>query len=352
MIDYTGLTVFIGIDVHKRTYSLTAVHEGSIVKRATLTANHEELISFIFKFFKGAKIITAYEAGFCGFSLHRSLIKHGIENHIINPSSIEVKARERTKTDKRDSEKLATQLYAGRLKGIHVPSLSREKQREITRLRKSYIEMRSVISRQLKMFLYRHNLIEPDDRRRVSKKWFESFESKVSYSEELKFAFNEQSKSWIYYDNKINEIDLLLKEQAKNDCFIHEIYRSAPGIGNTAARIFSNELGDLSQFSSQKKLYSFTGLTPMEFSSGDHQRLGHISRQSRSDLRRLLIECAWTAVRVDPNLQELFEQIARRRGCRKAIVGIARRLIGRIRACFLHNTTYGKLVENVVERVV
>ena len=96
----------------------------------------------------------------------------------------------------------------------------------------------------------------------------------------------------------------------------------------------------MSQFSNEKKLFSYLGLTPVEYSSGEHTRLGPISRQGRATLRHLLTEAAWTAIRHDVNLHDIFQRIAKRRGKKRAIIAVARRLAGRIRACILNGVFY------------
>jgi transposase len=139
---------------------------------------------------------------------------------------------------------------------------------------------------------------------------------------------------------KVKEIDKELAKQAENESEIDNIYKSAPGIGTLSARILANELGNMKQFSSEKKLFSFTGLTPMEYSSGDKKYLGCISRQGRPVLRKILIEAAWVAINKDKKLGNIFETIAKRAGKKRAIVAIARRLIGYIRACVSKGEKY------------
>ena len=97
--------------------------------------------------------------------------------------------------------------------------------------------------------------------------------------------------------------------------------------------------GDMTRFANERALFSYTGLTPSEYSSGAAIRRGHISRQGVSRLRHVLVETAWRALPRDPALQEIFDRIAATRGKQRAIVAMARRLIGRIRACFRHGTT-------------
>jgi len=78
--DYTGKTIFVGIDVHKKTYSVSVVSDGVLVKRDTMSADRKRLVSYLKKYFSEATIKSAYEAGFSGFGLHRYLIDNGIEN--------------------------------------------------------------------------------------------------------------------------------------------------------------------------------------------------------------------------------------------------------------------------------
>ena len=128
-MSYQNQDVYIGIDVHKRTYSLCCLCEKVKVKRATIPADPGKLLEFFRKFFAGARLHTAYEAGFSGFVLHRFLAKNDIDSIVVNPASIEVAARDKVKTDKRDALKIATQLEAGRLKGILIPSEEQERRR-------------------------------------------------------------------------------------------------------------------------------------------------------------------------------------------------------------------------------
>ena len=74
------------------------------------------------KYFQGGRIRTVYETGFSGFVLHRELVKQGINNIVVHAAGVEVAVNNRVKTDKRDAQKLAALLEAGRLKGIGIPT--------------------------------------------------------------------------------------------------------------------------------------------------------------------------------------------------------------------------------------
>ena len=84
--DYSGKNVYMGIDVHKKTYVCVTVCEGDIVKKDSMPADPSTLIRYIKNQFKATNIETAYEAGFSGFHLHRELTASGIKNQVIHSS--------------------------------------------------------------------------------------------------------------------------------------------------------------------------------------------------------------------------------------------------------------------------
>lgn len=339
MKDYTGKTIYLGIDVHKKTYAVTAICEGVVIKKATLQANPEGLVSFCKKFFPKATIESAYEAGFSGFYLHRILEKNNIKNLVVHAAGIEVAIGDRVKTDKRDSLKIAVQLAAHRLKGIHVPSEEREEQRVITRARTMIVEHRTSVGSQIKALLHQQGLITPTDKSKICPKWIENLK-KLPIREGFRYVLNHLVDLWLTLTKKIQEINIEIAKQATCDTELEAVYRSAPGIGPLGSRILANELKDMSHFENERQLFSYTGLTPSEHSSGGYVRRGHISRQGNVHVRRIAVLAAWMAIRKDPYLKMIFDRIAKKAGSKKAIVAIARKLLGRIRACLRQGCLY------------
>jgi transposase len=104
---------------------------------------------------------------------------------------------------------------------------------------------------------------------------------------------------------------------------------------------FLLELHDMLHFSSAEKFCSYLGLTPSQYSSGENVRLGHITREGNSHLRRVLVESAWTVIRHDPILKEKYDRIkARGTNGKKAIVATARSLAIRLRHCIINKEDY------------
>ena len=337
MRDYTNKIIYLGIDVHKKSYSVTAICEGEIVKSDRLKGHPDILLNYCKRFYPDSKIISAYEAGFCGFYLHRFLVINGIENKVVHPASIEVGSRDRVKTDKRDSLKIATQLSVGRLKGIYVPSVDQEYKRLVTRSRDTLKKKRTRVSCQIKSLLNLFGLIPGDSNQKISAKLIQNF-FVLNCHPDLKFSLEILCNEWVDLTSKIKKVDAYLKTQNSGNLF--DIYTSLPGIGVTSAKILINELGDMSQFFNEGCLFSYLGLTPSQYSSGEAKRLGHISHQGKSIFRKILVQAAWVAIRYDDSLADYHGKLANRVGSKRAIIAVARKLIGIARACIRDKTLY------------
>ncbi|MGK5086606.1 IS110 family transposase [Bdellovibrionota bacterium FG-2] len=340
-ISYKGKKVYVGIDVHLKTYSITVRCDGEIVHRVTMEASPTGVVTFLKRSFGDAeRIYIVYEAGFSGFVLHRALVEGGIHNIVVNAASVEVAANDRVKTDRRDSKKLAEQLEVGRLNPVFVPDRAQELRRQLTRTREQVVETRGRVARQIKSKLHYFGLITCNTPKRILSNRILKEIQNMKLPEELADSLNLLIEQWRFLTLQLVELRKKFKEQSKKDLRLESVYRSVPGIGAVGARILSNEMGDLAKrFNNERELFKFTGLTPSEFSSGESVRRGHITHQGPPRIRHILIE-AWFAIGKDPALKAMFEKIAGRRGRKIAIIAIARKLIGRIRACFRQEVTY------------
>ena len=328
------------MDVHKKSYALSAYCQGQIVKTARTPADPKTVTQSLKRWFPSAHLYSVYEAGFSGYSLHRTLCHEGIKNIVVNPASLEIAVKDRVKTDRLDSRKLGEQLSMGRLKGIYIPEEKEELRRQITRTRRQVVIQIQRVSNQIKGKLFYFGVISGEDDRKVSERYIKELEGK-KFPEELKFSLGVLIKQWRMLREQLKEIETEMMAQSFEDGEVEEIYRSVPGVGAVVARVLSNELGDLSKrFSNNKSLYKYMGLTPGEYSSGEKSRRGSIDRQGSGYIRSLLVQAAWRVIEEDKALRDSFERIAQTRGKKRAIVAIARKLIGRIRACFCKKMLY------------
>jgi transposase len=182
-------------------------------------------------------------------------------------------------------------------------------------------------------------LIPYDHVKVVSEKWINSLAT-LPMSDEIRYVVDQYAAMWLQLTTKIKAIEQQMATQAKNDGSLEIVYRSVPGIGATSARVLANELSDTMQFDNERQLFSYVGLTPSEHSSGEHVRQGHITKQGKAVVRKILVQAAWKAITKDPALQAVYDRISQRAGGKRAIVAVARRMIGRIRSCFRTGTLY------------
>jgi transposase len=339
--DYTGHTIFIGVDVHKRNYVVAVVLEGTVARKFSMEAKPSNLTNYIKKNFNEAnEVRTVYEAGFCGFGLHRMLKNAGFSSIVVNPASINIEANNRVKTDKKDAVKLAMELYYNRLRPIYVPNELQEAHRILLRTREQISKQRAKVANQIKSKLTYLGKIECCETRKISIKYIKELKTRLrNLPDEIVFSMDLLFDNWIFLTRKLFSIRRRIRSAAKKSN-IEPIYRSVPGIGEISSQYLIAELGNMSRFKNEKQLFSYTGLTPCEYSSGDKVRRGNISRQGPPRLRNLMVEAAWRAIRDDPSLKKMYENISIRRGGNRAIVAIARKLIGRIRSCLKQNTFY------------
>jgi transposase len=335
-LSYEGEKVSIGIDVHKNHYTVCCMVRSEVVHKVTMPPSGLKLLEFIRSRFAGAEVKTAYEAGFSGFNLHRVLESGGVTNLVVHAGSIEVAVRDRVKTDRRDSLKLASLLECGRLKGIRVPSIEEEKSRLLHRTREQLVRDRSRTANRIKMKLYQFGLDVP---KVITLQNLEKIVESNDQGIELDYSLRKFISIWKSLNKDIREVNLLqTKRFEANNLF--KIYRSIPGYGLQTACMLLTELGNMSQFRNERGLFSFLGLTPTERSSGEKEIKGHISRQGSSRLRGVLVEAAWSAVKNDLYWKNEYQKRAVRIGGKRAIVSIARRLVGVARALSLKGQLY------------
>jgi transposase len=99
-----------------------------------------------------------------------------------------------------------------------------------------------------------------------------------------------------------------------------------PGVGPLTAMAFVLIIGKAERFQCGKQVASYLGLVPLEDSSGNRRRLGHITKQGSSMLRFLLVEAAQATVRSLPEWRRRYSHLMMRRGRKIAKVAMARRL--------------------------
>lgn len=344
--DFTGQEIYVGIDAHKKQWTVTIRSEFLEHKTFVQPADSKTLAGYLKKNFPGAKYKSVYEAGFCGYSVHRALTAEGIENIIVNPADVPTTNKERkTKQDKVDSRKLCRALADGVLTGNYVPKESEAEMKEAVRQVKILTFDLTRFKNRIKSKLDRNGIVIPPDYEACSKCWSKSFINWLGTVELVTELGTVGLKLQIEGLKQITELRKKLRKTAEKH--VAQVYpeeisllTSINGVGKMASILFLSEVGDTSRFSSFEKLCSFVGLVPNTYSSGEKERTGRMTKRKNRYLQPVLVQCAWKAVGSDPALMSAYGEFKKRMPSTRAIVKITRKLLGRIRHVLLTKEPY------------
>ena len=134
-------------------------------------------------------------------------------------------------------------------------------------------------------------------------------------------------------------------EQEAEKCPEAKRLQAHPGVGALTALAFVLIIGRAERFRCGKQIASYLGLVPLEESSGNRRRLGHITKQGNSLLRFLLVEAAQVTVRSDPEWRSKYFHLMMRRGRKTAKVAKARRLAIRLYWMWRREWNYEQFVK-------
>ena len=340
-INVNGKTVNVGIDVHKVSWHVTALVEGVIVESATIKPCYRVLKKLLARF-AGGTLRIAYEAGPTGFSLYDDLTADGMDCIVVPPSLIPVESGNRVKTDKRDSKKLAQYLENNRLKKVYVLSKQARAHRQFVRTRRQLSDHRTDVMRQIKSLLLFHGIPSPVGNKRFWTRPVLGALRSITPDEYVSRSLNTLIDLYEYLTQQVKHLTRAVHSLARTERYARrvELLTSIPGVGILSAMEVLVELQDVTRFATADQIAAFLGLTPSQYSSGQHVRMGKITHAGNHRLRTRMVECSWIAIKKDPFLHKTYEEIKKRRGAKRAIVAVSRKLIIRIRRILLDGVTY------------
>jgi len=347
IISFKGQKIFIGIDVHKKSWTITLIVDDVVYKTFTHDPDAQQLYKYLQKNFPDGSYYSVYEAGFCGFSVHRSLEQCGIKNIIVNPADVPTTDKDkRQKEDRRDSRKLARSLRNEELEGIYIMSQNMEELRSLVRYRKSVVSELGKHKNRIKSLLYFRGVKVPRELDTASKYWSGKFiewlKGIEAATDHGNIVLEEILDTVTFLRAKLLKINRQFRSlDVKSDYApIIKRLRSVPGIGLITALTFLSELENIKRFKGLDKLSSYVGLIPTSNSSGEKEIIGRITRRANKPLRASLIEAAWVAIRHDPALTLKYCELRSRMEPNEAIVRIAKKLLNRIRYVLLNEQEY------------
>lgn len=335
--------LYIGIDVHKKSWSFhyqTDLFDG---KTITQPANPNTLIEWVQKHYPSHEVTCAYEAGFSGYSSARLFQEQNWNVLVLNAADIPRSHKQNVvKTDKIDCRNICKQLKNNSLTSIKIPDLARESFRSLFRERNNFVEGLRHVKLQIKSHLMYCGITIPTEFDNPN--WSKNF---IAWIKALQMPFetgiekiNFLMKRFEFMHQELltvsNQLRSYARKHYKKDYYL---LMSVPGIGGIVAVSILAELGDIRNYRRIDDLASMVGLVPGIYSSGDTTIVKGITPRAKKLLRSYLIEASWQALRFDPALQQYYRSHYGKLP-NKIIVKVAHKLLNRIHAVIKTETPY------------
>jgi len=291
------------------------------------------------------RVLSCYEAGRDGFWLHRYLTSIGIENSVVDSSSIEVNRRKRrAKTDRLDAEKLVQMLIRFHFFGdrkvwsvVRVPSPEEEDRRQMHRERYALKKERNRTMNRIRGLLATQGIrlgcaMNLADRELASIQLWDGSLLPARLRNRLK-------REWQHVMFIKDQLAALERErsdemrQAKEpDLEKIKGLQVLRGIGEVSSWVIVREFFGWRKFQNRKEIGSLAGFTGTPYDSGTGKKEQGISKAGNRHIRSVAVELAWSWIRFQPDsvITQWFKKRfadGGKRARKVGIVAVARRLL-------------------------
>jgi len=321
------MTLYIGVDIHARQQTVSFLDtEDGTTGQVELVHERDDVKGF-YRQFQG-EVIVGIEA--CGYTNWFEELMEQLGHKLLVGDAAEIRrlARRRQKNDRRDADLLLDLLVHNEFPALFRYSReSREMLRQL-RYRHKLVKLRTMVVNTLHALAInaglslQAKLLTKGGRTQLSALQLSAISQQQR--DELLSLADELTK-------RIQTVEQWLQTQAKSDARVQRL-QTHPGVGLLTSLCLVHTLGDLSRFSSTRKVAAYVGFDPMEDSSAERKAYGGISKAGSRLLRYLLVEAGQTAAKDDEHLKQFYRRLLPRRGKARAKVAVARKLLIR---CFL-----------------
>jgi transposase len=243
------------------------------------------------------------------------------------------------KTDKRDARALCEACRLGAYRPAHRTS---ERQRRV----RAQLLVRSTLVRTRSKYISLIGSLARREGCRIATGGSDNFVKRAEAAnlpEHVLAVITPLFESLKMLNRQIAEADAELEKIVREDEVVRRLC-TAPGVGPVTATAFAATIDGATRFGAAKQVRSYLGLVPREYSSGERQHRGRISKAGDSRARTLLVEAAWALLRWrNEKNQALYDwamRIAARRGRARACVALARKLAGILYAMWRDGTQF------------
>ena len=243
-----------------------------------------------------------------------------------DPAQIRAKRVRKQKNDRQDAQLLLKLMLEDRFPRVWMPSPENRDLRQLLWHRHRLVQIRTRVMNQLQAVALNEGV------RRKKGLWSRQGRAQLESFRLAPWATRRRQDLLELVDRlspRIDELSRAIAQEAERRVEVQRLM-THPGVGPLTALAYVLIIGSPERFGGGKQISSYLGLIPGENSSGNHQRLGHISKQGNALLRFLLVEAAQVAVRCDPDWRRQFVHLAIRRDRAIAKVAMARKLAVRL----------------------
>jgi transposase len=317
---------YIGIDLHKKAIAVCVrSQEGRIVARQNLACADPEKIRQCFV--SWAPFQAVMEATAAYEWLWQLLEPLADRLVLAHPKKLRVIAESTKKSDRLDAQLLAEFLARDMISEAYRPSPRQRQHRILVRQRFFLRRLSTAVKNRLRHLLAQYNA----DRRDLFSPEGLVYLQKLPLAEADRWVADQLRVTWEHYEKQRTALDRQLREFAKKapaaEKEAREVVGSIPYIGPVTVDIVVSELGDVRRFRSAKRVVAYAGLAPGRRESGGKAKELGITKDGSRLLRWALVEAAWRVSRHSRRWGAVFENLAKRRGRKKAAVAVARRLL-------------------------
>jgi transposase len=318
---------YVGIDLHKQSITVCVVDESrKEVRIQRLCCSDAELIVAFFR--KLGKFKAVVEATSSYEWLWQLLEPHAEELVLAHPGKLRVIAESTRKSDRLDARVLADFLARDMIPRAYRPTPRQREHRVLVRQRRFIQKEITILKNKLRHVLGNYNA----DRTDLFEEDGQQYLKKLRLRPADRFVVKQLLSSWRHHEEQLQAVDQALKAFAKKasaqEKEAREVLRSIPGVGPVTVDVVVSEIGDVRRFRSAKQVAAYAGLAPGQRESAGKRKGLSIDKKGSPLLRWALVEAAWRLVRLSRYWCGVFEGLKQRSGKKKAIVAIARRLLG------------------------
>jgi len=347
-ISFKGQNIYVGIDVHLKTWHVTTVTESGYKYSFALHSDAGELFDRLNRKFPDAHFVSAYEAGFCGFSAHYALAELGFESIVVHAADIPTTGKEKAmKTDAVDSEKIAWALKRGELTGIYVKDREYMDDTNLMRLRQRFVADLSRQKNRTKHLLYTQGVTYPERFSKNRTHWSRNFMKWLRDEVDL---LSEEKRSLVLLCDQVEntrksilEVTREIRRLSTTDKYKenYDLLASIPGFGLIISMSMLTELdNNVARFPNERTFVSMLGLIPTCHDSGEKKFCGEKTNRGSKQLGPLIVEASWVAIQKDKGLGAYYCDCCQRMKPHKAIIKVARKLACRAYAVLKTKTKY------------